>query len=312
MTQDQIILSNVSIDELAVDETSKTSATEWINLISPSIAELSRLFSKHNLPTDILQQARGHLNQLEDDTILLKIDIPRKNLPRSKIPYQISHLTMIIKEDTVITIADQDSFLFTYLEHEHLVTWAEKDPTDFAYRILDMTTTMFINLTKTLIEEITVLETNLKREFNNKSVYKLIDNNKSLLYFAKALNRNIKLLKSLAQKSILKADYEQDLALQDLITKTEQAESVATIYQANVRNLMDAYSALIENNLSLSVQYLTILVTIATVPMALGGIYGMNTPLPWQDSPYALTGLAILAGILIAGALAFFRYKKMI
>lgn len=308
IVQDKIILSK----ESAIKAGPQTSATEWINLISPSIAELSRVLKKHQLPEDALQRARGHLNQLEDDTILLKIDIPRKNLPRSKVPYQISHLTLLVKEDTVITIADQDSFLFTYLEHEHLVTWAEKDPTDFVYRILDMTTTMFINLTKALIQEISVLETNLKREFNNKSVYKLIDNNKSLLYFAKALNRNIKLLKSLAQKSVLKADYEQDLALQDLITKTEQAESVATIYQANVRNLMDAYSALIENNLSLSVQYLTILVTVATVPMAIGGIYGMNIPLPWQESPYALTGLAVIAGIIIVGALIFFRSKKMI
>ncbi len=307
ITRDQANLSNERLISAP-----QASTTEWVNLISPSIAELSRVFAKYHLPEDTLQQARGHLNQLADNTLLLKIDIPRKNLPHSKIPYQISQLTLLVQNDTVITIGDQDSFLFTYLEHEHLVTWAEKDPTDFVYRILEMTTTMFVNLTRSLIEETSALEIKLKHEFNNKSVYKLINYNKSLLYFAKALNRNIKLLKHLAQKSLLKADYEQDLALQDLITKTEQAENVASTYQANIRNLMDAYSALIENNLSLSVQYLTILVTVATVPMAIGGIYGMNIPLPWQDSPYALTGLAVIAGIIIVGALAFFRRKKMI
>jgi len=75
---------------------------------------------------------------------------------------------------------------------------------------------------------------------------------------------------------------------------------------------MDAYSAAIENNLSLAVQYLTIFVTIAAIPMAVAGIYGMNTPLPFQDEPYAL---AALAGITVAVAVAvisFFKARRYI
>lgn len=292
--------------------TLRADRTEWVNLVSPSNSELSKVLKAINLPTDTLQSMRGNLQKLEDNTVLLKLQIPRKNLPRSKVPYQVTMLTILVKEGVVITISEDESFLFTHLEHEHLVNWAEKNSTDFLFRILSMTTENFLQITNSLSNKIAEIELKLKRAFHNRSVFELLNLNKSLLYFSKALNRNIRLLKNLSRRSVLRADHEQDLALIDLIAKAEQVESLARTYHANLRNLMDAYSAVIENNLSLSVQYLTIFVTVITIPMAIGGIYGMNTPLPLQDEPYALTALGIIGVIVIASLLTFFKSKKLI
>ncbi len=292
--------------------TLRADRTEWVNLVSPSNSELSKVLKAINLPTDTLQSMRGNLQKLEDNTVLLKLQIPRKNLPRSKVPYQVTMLTILVKEGVVITISEDESFLFTHLEHEHLVNWAEKNSTDFLFRILSMTTENFLQITNSLSDKIAEIELKLKRAFHNRSVFELLNLNKSLLYFSKALNRNIRLLKNLSRRSVLRADHEQDLALIDLIAKAEQVESLARTYHANLRNLMDAYSAVIENNLSLSVQYLTIFVTVITIPMAIGGIYGMNTPLPLQDEPYALTALGIIGVIVIASLLTFFKSKKLI
>ena len=292
--------------------TLRADRTEWVNLVSPSNSELSKVLKAINLPTDTLQSMRGNLQKLEDNTVLLKLQIPRKNLPRSKVPYQVTMLTILVKEGVVITISEDESFLFTHLEHEHLVNWAEKNSTDFLFRILSMTTENFLQITNSLSDKIAEIELKLKRAFHNRSVFELLNLNKSLLYFSKALNRNIRLLKNLSRRSVLRADHEQDLALIDLIAKAEQVESLARTYHANLRNLMDAYSAVIENNLSLSVQYLTIFVTVITIPMAIGGIYGMNTPLPLQDEHYALTALGIIGVIVIASLLTFFKSKKLI
>ena len=292
--------------------TLRADRTEWVNLVSPSNSELAKVLKALDLPTDTLQSMRGNLQKLEDNTVLLKLQIPRKNLPRSKVPYQVTMLTILVKEGVVITISEDESFLFTHLEHEHLVNWAEKNSTDFLFRILSMTTENFLQITNSLSDKIAEIELKLKRAFHNRSVFELLNLNKSLLYFSKALNRNIRLLKNLSRRSVLRADHEQDLALIDLIAKAEQVESLARTYHANLRNLMDAYSAVIENNLSLSVQYLTIFVTVITIPMAIGGIYGMNTPLPLQDEPYALTALGIIGVIVIASLLTFFKSKKLI
>lgn len=286
--------------------------TIWINLVSPPQAKISSVLTALSLPRDTLNQPRTSLLKKIGEVLLLKLEIPKRNLPNSAVPYQVSMLTILVKDNKVVTISDGDCPLLMRLEHEYLVNWAEQDVTSFVNRILAITTTSFIEATKEVSENIHQYEEKLKFSFNNKSVYKLINHNKSFLYFSRALNRNHQLLNTLAEKSYLKADNEQDLVLSDLIVETAQAESLARIYNGNLSNLMDAYSALIENNLSLSVQYLTIFVTISAIPMAVAGIYGMNTPLPIQDEPYALTLLAGLSVLLIVVVLGFFKKKKLI
>lgn len=286
--------------------------TIWINLVSPPQSKISSVLSALSLPKDTLKQPRTSLLKKIGDVLLLKLEIPQRNLPNSAIPYQVMMLTILVKENKVVTISEGDCPLLMRLEHEYLVKWAEQDTTSFVYRILSITTSSFLQATKEVGETIDQIEDKLKTAFNNRSVYKLLNHNKSFLFFAKALKRNHQLLLSLEEKSLLKADNEQDLMLSDIIVETAQAENLARIYNANLRNLMDAYSALIENNLSLWVQYLTIFVTISAIPMAVASLYGMNTPLPFQDESWALTSLAGLSVLLVIVVLGIFKKKKLI
>lgn len=287
--------------------------TLWINLISPSTAKIQSLLTSLELPRDALNQPRGSLQKKIGDVLLLKLEIPKKNLPHSDVPYQVSMLTILVKDHKVVTILEEESSsLLMHLQHEYLVKWAMLDVTSFVYRLLALTTESFLIATKEIQMAIEKIEDQLKTSFNNAAIYKLINHNKSFLFFTKSLKRNFHLLQMIHDKSVLKADHEQDLILSDLIVETAQAESLAKIYNANLRNLMDAYSALIENNLSLSVQYLTIFVTVSAIPLSVAGIYGMNTPLPFQDEPYVLVALGSVTLLMIIAALGFFKVKKMI
>lgn len=302
-----ILLNNANRSQEA-----QRATTLWVNLVAPSKEKVDRLLHSLNLPLDTLNQPRGSLQKKIGDLLLLRLHVPKRNLPYSAIPYQVTLLTILIKGNRVITILEDETPLLMHLEHEYLVTWAFADVTSFVYRLLELTTESFILATKEVERETTKMEDELKSAFNNQSVYQLLNYNKSFLFFAKALKHNHKLLNLIYEQSTLKADYEQDLQLSDLIVETAQAENLARVYNANLRNLMDAYSALIENNLSLSVQYLTIFITISAIPMSIAALYGMNTPLPFQDEPYALTLLGIITGIFIVGALLIFKVKKML
>ena len=286
--------------------------TVWINLLSPDNAKVHSILHSLGLPSDALNQPRGSLQKKIQDVLLLNLEVPSQNLPYSKTPYHVTMLTILIKDNKVVTILDDESTILMQLEHEYLVKWKNQDVTSFVYRILELTTKGFHLATKEINKVIEVIEEKLKTSFSNKTVYELINHNKCFLLFAKSLKRNYNLLIALQAKSILRADFEQDLVLSDLIVETAQAESFARIANNNLSNLMDAYSALIENNLSLSVQYLTIFVTISGIPLAVAGIFGMNTPLPFQDEPWSLTALAVISIGLIISAIAFFKYKRMI
>lgn len=303
---------DILLNSTALHEEKQSAKTLWINLVAPSRKKVDRLLHSLDLPLDTLNQPRSSLQKKIGDLLLLRLHIPKRNLPYSPIPYQVTLLTILIKGNKVVTILEDETTLLMHLEHEYLVKWAFLDVTSFVYRLLALTTEGFILATKEVERETMQMEEALKSAFNNQSVYQLLNYNKSFLFFAKALKHNHKLLNVIYEQSMLKADYEQDLQLSDLIVETAQAENLARIYNANLRNLMDAYSALIENNLSLSVQYLTIFITISAIPMSIAALYGMNTPLPFQDEPYALTLLGIITGILIVGALLIFKVKKML
>lgn len=286
--------------------------TVWINLLSPDLTKVHSILHSLGLPSDALNQPRGSLQKKIQDVLLLKLEVPSQNLPYSQTPYHVTILTILIKDNKVVTILEDESTILMQLEHEYLVKWKHKDTTSFVYRILELTTKGFHLATKEINSVIEEIEEKLKTSFSNKTVYELINHNKCFLLFAKSLKRNYNLLSTLQDKSILRANYEQDLVLSDLIVETAQAENYARVANNNLSNLMDAYSALIENNLSLSVQYLTIFVTISGIPLAVAGIFGMNTPLPFQEEPWSLTALTIMSIILIVAAISFFKYKRMI
>jgi len=85
--------------------------------------------------------------------------------------------------------------------------------------------------------------------------------------------------------------------LEDLIIETSQALETANTYTNILSSTMDAYASIISNNqnavlkrLSQLTIFLSIPVFIASVlsiPVFIASVYGMNVPLPFQNSHYA-------------------------
>jgi magnesium transporter len=66
---------------------------------------------------------------------------------------------------------------------------------------------------------------------------------------------------------------------------------------------MDAYASIISNNQNQVLKRLSTLTIFLSIPVIIASIYGMNVPLPFQDSPFAFwvplsASLAILAYVL--------------
>lgn len=65
--------------------------------------------------------------------------------------------------------------------------------------------------------------------------------------------------------------------------------------------LSDLYTNVINNNLNEVMKILTSVTILMTIPTIVGGIWGMNVRLPWQDSEHGfwiLMALSLLIGII--------------
>jgi magnesium transporter len=79
-----------------------------------------------------------------------------------------------------------------------------------------------------------------------------------------------------------------------------------------IEGLNDTYNSLATNRTNEVMRMLTIIGTILLPLIVVASIYGMNIPLPFQNSSYALLFVFLVTIIFIGGMLYFFRRQRWI
>ena len=79
-----------------------------------------------------------------------------------------------------------------------------------------------------------------------------------------------------------------------------------------ILSTLDAFASIIANNQNEVLKRLTSLTLILTVPTLIASIYGMNTPIPYKNSPYTFWIPVIISFIIliVAGWNYFKRIRK--
>jgi len=158
--------------------------------------------------------------------------------------------------------------------------------------------------------QIIIAEKIIQKSIKNREVYTLLNINKSLVYFSKALKVNLVMLKKLSRVLNLETNEEAEKRIQATFNEMQQAFDISQIYNENLSNLMDAYSGAIEINLSVVLKVLTAFTIILTFPTMIATVYGMNFPLPMQDEGYALAVImSISTGISLVTGWIFYKTK---
>ena len=105
---------------------------------------------------------------------------------------------------------------------------------------------------------------------------KLIDINKSLVYFNTSLKSNeITLEKMMRGRYIKLYEDDQDL-LEDVLIEVKQAIEMATIYSTVLAGTMEASSSLISNEVNDIMKVLASITIVISIPTIISGLYGMN------------------------------------
>lgn len=288
----------------------------WLKLINPSKEELNRVASHYQIAPELIQSsldmtARPRVHS-QDHAHLIVTHLPMQHDAQQRAPYGVMPLGIIVKAKILLTVSQQDSPILNAPTLSYAADASEAEQTHLVYRLLAVAAAHFHDAIQVVDTMVSTVENELKKSIKNKQVFKLLSQNKSLIAFANSLQSNTHVLNTLLSKAILVGNHASHDLLLDVKVATEQAHAIAHTHGANLRNLMDAYSAAIENNLSLVVQYLSIYVIIMAIPMGIAGIYGMNTPLPLQDEPYILALLGLI-GLVVAGLVTMaFKARKII
>ncbi len=139
---------------------------------------------------------------------------------------------------------------------------------------------------------------------------KLLNIEKSLVYFTTSLKTNALMLERLQRLHILTMDEENENLFEDILTESKQAVEMANIYSDILSGMMDAFASVISNNLNIVMKILTSITIIMTIPVLITSFYGMNVELPFQHHPHASLIVIVISVVTAMAAVLFFIKKK--
>jgi len=285
-----------------------------INIISPTTEELEKLSNKINIPlyllTDPLDIDERARVEKEENYILTILRIPYINEENSDVPFMCLPLGIIISEDLIITIClkEYESFFNILNGKNRKNVFTNK--TRYILNIFSKTTLLYLKYLKEINNLTDRIEKELHKSMKNTELIKLLDVEKSLVYFTTSLNSNEIMMERLEKTGVLNLNIEDKDLLEDIIIDNRQAIEVANINTNILSGMMDAFASVISNNLNVVMKFLTSVTIILMIPMLVVSIMSMNVKLPFQEDPHSFFMITSISFILsLIGVIIFLRRK---
>ena len=283
----------------------------WINLINPTEMEINKVVEATGLDYDFLKYALDDEEspriEVEDDQTLLIINIPI--IEKGDILYETIPLGIVLNDDYIVTVCLEDANLFQEITSGRIKDIATFKKTRFIISLFHRKTNLFLRYLRDIHRRNSEIEASLHQSMRNEKLISLLNLQKSLVYFSTSLRANAKVLERLLRGKAVKMYEEDEDLLEDVIIENRQAIEMADVYSNILSSTMNSAAALISNNLTIVMKFLTAITIILAIPTLIASIWGMNVPLPLQNSPYGFL-ILVLASLLACILGAWFLIKK--
>ena len=276
----------------------------WINMISPSEEEIKEVCDNLNIKDDFIKysldyEEKARIDMEDDGTMLFIVDIPIIEKENDSEIYTTMPIGMIVvRDDYFITVSLKNNSIIKEIEnkvYKNIVTYKKSR---LIFQILYQNAATFLNLLKRISKETEIAESVLKSSMKNKELLKLLNLERSLVYFTTSLKSNEVVMEKTLRGKIIKLYDEDEDILEDAIIENKQAIEMSKIYSDILNGTMDAYASIISNNLNGVMKFLTSITIILSIPTMVASFWGMNVPVPLAHSPYGFLILVIVSLIL--------------
>ena len=274
----------------------------WLDITNPTEEELTLLLSKFDIPKDYIFDVSDpyeipRAEGLEDDRpnlFILSYPIKRSNKDFITRP-----IAIIISKEKVITVCQESSDIFENLKSN--TSHKMEDITEIENFIIEIAweiSKKYIEYIKILNKEIDELQIQTKSSTRTHHLEKIIELQKSLTIFQMSIRENAPVIESIFELEYLSESGNGEDLLNDLQVENKQARIMVEKSTVMLDKLSDLYTNVINNNLNEVMKTLTSVTILMTIPTIVGGIWGMNVKLPWENIPNAFWILLFLCLII--------------
>ncbi|GBW70858.1 mg2+ transporter protein, CorA family protein [Staphylococcus aureus] len=286
----------------------------WINVVEPDREEIENLMEQYNIPEDFirdpLDSEESSRIEYDEDTgySLIIIDLPIVNSTnRSVLSFVTIPLGIIIGNGIIVTVCDaENEFLENLPKRDINLKFHRR----FALEILTTIADHYNRNLRLLNKSRIRIEKELKNNITNKQLFKLMEVEKSLVYFLAALKGNDTIIKKLFRLPAIKRFEEDEELLEDLIIENNQAIETTELHQRILESITTSYASLLSNDMNTIMKTLTLFTVLLTLPTLVFSFFGMNVPLPIDDHSYISWIIVVGISLILVVIVSIFLWRK--
>ncbi len=303
----------------AIVEIEKPEKDCWINVHPPfDHKRLATLSDAIDIPIDYLLDSidineRSRFEQ-DDNVKLIVINTPIENDMENSIDNDAFYITIpigiILTADYNIIISSAQNKVIDWFFSIAIKHLTSQDKDMVVMKIFEKNVFYFIQYLNEMNKKRYLIEKELMNSSRNSELAKLLNIQKSLVYFVTDLRANELLMMKIQRTNFLgiKNDEEKNDYLEDILIDSSQALEMANIYANIVNSTMDFFGSIISNNLNIVMKRLTSITIILMVPTLIASFYGMNLPnLPLENSNAGFYMVIVLSVVISLGLYFLFR-----
>jgi magnesium transporter len=229
-------------------------------------------------------------------------------------PYRTVPLGIIFFEHSVITVCSARTPVTAAFLDQIRRVCPPSDQYRFAFRLLWHAGVLFLRYINDIHQRTVDLESELHKSISNELLLKLLQIEKTFVYFTTSLKADtIALARANTARQLTLSEDDRD-SLEDALVEYQQALETATVHANILNGTLDTFASLINNNLNNVMKYLTAATIMLAAPTLIASLYGMNIRLPLQEHSSAfllVMGFSVLLSLAI-GAVFFVLSRKRI
>lgn len=285
----------------------------WLHVVNPTEQDLEAVRG-FGVPPSLLDQVHDVDErprvEVAGECVLVVLQYPVPAGPRDGPPWRTLPINVLLTSRGVATVSlEAPPFLVSVVEGRDQPPDTAR-PVELVLQLCWHIADAYLAALRQINTRVEQLEDELRRTLRNEAVLGLLQQQKSLTYFATGLKSNELMLERFESIAQAQLDAAGNELLAEVRIEMRQAIEMVDIAYSVLGDMMDAFASIVSNNLGSVMKLLTSVTIILAVPTLIASIYGMNVDLPGERNPAAFLGILVLCAVLCVVLAMFFRRRN--
>lgn len=298
-----------SIHQPKLQSTEAVKRGSWLHIVDPDAEELKKLSKKFGFDPDLLDDGIDLYEspRLEHEDGITYIYI-RYSWPEA-METSTEPLLIILTPEMLVTVARREPEPISKIIKDGDIVTTQK--IKLLLQILTQVNLDYRNHLNHVTKLIFASRNRLQRRIvNDTDIIKFIDLEEDLNEFLAALQPYGILLKALSSGRYFSIHKEDLDMIEDIDLSTNELIELSKSRLKTIQNMREAYSTIAATNLNRTFKRLTSIAIFLSIFTVIGGLFGMNVDLPFQDNPNAFWFILFIIFGIILVFVSFFRRRN--